>query len=290
MIPGGNLPHALESFLTAIGGRTDLPAFTSSLQSDFGRLTMRRAALLSTVVLILGVGGMRAADDDARTIITKGIKAHGGEDILGKMKAGQSQNKGKMKLPGVGEVEFTQEIMYLLPDKLKETLSMEIANQKISVTTIVNGEKVSINANGTDIEINDDIKKLLKDAREMMKAARLVSLLKDKEYQLSVIGESKVEGKSVLGVHIEAKGKKDLNLFFNKETGLLAKMEFRSMSPATQKEVTEERIIVEYQQKDKNSPPFPKKVIVKHDGEQFMEAEVVDVKLLETIDESEFKK
>ena len=63
-----------------------------------------------------------------------------------------------------------------------------------------------------------------------------------------------------------------------------------SVSPATQKEVTEERIILEYQQKDKNSPPMPKKIVVKHDGEQFMEAEVIEVKLLETIDESEFKK
>jgi hypothetical protein len=251
---------------------------------------MRRAALLSILALVFGFDVVRAADDDARAIITKGVKAHGGEDVLTKMKAGQSQNKGKMKLPGVGEVEFTQEVSYMLPDKFKEILNLEIANQKVSVTTIVNGDKVSINANGTEVDVNDDIKKTIKEAQEMMKVARLVALLKDKEYQLSVIGESKVEDKPVLGVHIEARGKKDINLFFNKETGLLAKIEFRSVSPTTQKEVTEERIVLEYQQKDKNSPPMPKKIVVKHDGEQFMEAEVVEVKLLETIDESEFKK
>jgi hypothetical protein len=251
---------------------------------------MQRTALQLAFVVALTFASNGGAADDAKAIIEKAVKAHGGDELLGKMKAGQTQNKGKMKLPGVGEVEFTQEVSYLLPDKLKESLNLEIANQKVTVTTIVNGDKVSINANGTEIEINDDIKKALKDALEMMKAARLVSLLKDKEYQLSVIGESKVEGKPAVGIHIEAKGKKDINLFFNKETGLLAKVEFRSVSPATQKEVTEERIILEYQQKDKNSPPMPKKIVVKHDGEQFMEAEVIEVKLLETIDESEFKK
>lgn len=248
---------------------------------------MLRAAAL--VAFTFSIGTVRAADD-AKEILTKAIKAHGGEDTLAKMKAGQTQNKGKMKLPGVGEVEFTQEASYMLPDKLKEVLTMEIANQKINVTTILNGDKVSIDANGMEVPITDEIKSALKDAREMMKAARLVPLLKEAEYKLSVIGESKVEGKAAIGILVEAKGKKDMSFYFNKETGLLAKLEYRSVSPGTQKEVTEERVILEYQQKDKNMPPIPKKIVVKHDGEQFMEAEVVEFKLLESIDDSEFKK
>ena len=252
---------------------------------------MRSCAILLVTGLLLGPATeTRSADDDAKAIIANAIKAHGGEEMLTKMKAGQTQNKGKMKLPGVGEVEFTQEISFLLPDKFKETLNLEIANQKVTVTTIVNGDKVSIDANGTAVDINDDIKKALKEAQQMMSAARLVPLLKEKEYELSVIGESKVEGRPAVGVHITAKGRKDINMFFNKETGLLAKIEFRSVSPTTQKEVTEERVILEYQKKDKDSLPFPKKVQVKHDGELFLEAEVIEVKLLETLDESEFKK
>jgi hypothetical protein len=251
---------------------------------------MFRAAVVLTISAILGsTSGMRAADD-AKDIITKAIKAHGGEDVLVKMKAARTQNKGKMKLPGVGEVEFTQEVSYMLPDKFKESLSIEINNQKITVTTIVNGDKVSIDAGGNEVPINDDIKKALKEAQEMMKAARLTSLLSDKDVKLSLVGESKVEGKAVMGVHIESKGKKEFNMFFSRETGLLAKLEHRTLSAATQKEVTEERIILEYAKKDKDGPPMPKKVVVKHDGEQFLEAEVIEVNLLESIDESEFKK
>ena len=154
----------------------------------------------------------------------------------------------------------------------------------------MNGDKASINAAGMDVPITDDIKKAFKEALEMMKAGRLVSLIKDKEYGLSVVGESKVEGKAVMGVHVTAKGKKEFNLFFNKETNLLAKTEYRTVSGVIQKEVTEERIILAYAKKDKDGPLMPKKIVVKHDGEQFLEAEVIEVKLLESIDESEFKK
>lgn len=251
---------------------------------------MRTLSFLFGLMFAMAYAHPAAAADDARSILEKAVKAHGGADTLAKMKGGQSQNKGKMKLPGIGDVEFTQEILYLLPDKFKESLNLEINNQNVTVTTIVNGDQVSISAGGMDVPINDDIKKALKDAREMLQTARLVSLLTDKSYQLSVIGEVKVEGKAAVGIHVESKGKKDVNLFFDKESGLLAKLEFRSVSPATQKEVTEERIILEYRKKEKSDPPVPKKVIVRHDGETFLEAEVVEAKLLETVDESEFKK
>jgi hypothetical protein len=50
--------------------------------------------------------------------------------------------------------------------------------------------------------------------------------------------------------------------------------------------VTEERIITEYQIVDE--VPTPKKVEVNRNGKRFLEAEVIDVKYLERIDDSEF--
>ena len=54
------------------------------------------------------------------------------------------------------------------------------------------------------------------------------------------------------------------------------------------KEITEERIIQEYKMKD--GIPLPKKVLVKHDGKDFLKAEAVDFTFLESIDDNEFKK
>src|SRR4249919_2942732 len=80
---------------------------------------------------------LRAADDDPKAILSKAIKAHGGEEFLTKHMAGQSRHKGKITLAGVGEVEFTQETAYMLPDKLKESVELTVAGQKIKVVTLM---------------------------------------------------------------------------------------------------------------------------------------------------------
>jgi hypothetical protein len=256
---------------------------------------MRRALfpVLSTVVL-LGFGpATRAADDDVKAIITKAIKAHGGEDALTKYQAGQTKAKGKLVLPQIGDTDFTQESAFMLPDKFKEMLDFEVMGKKINVVTIVNGDKITIettvDGKKVPVEITDRVKEAVKEQAHMMKAARLVALLKDKDFQLEQLGEVKVEGKPAVGVRVSSKGHKDLSLYFNKDTGLVAKAERRATDPMAGKEFTEERIILEYE-KNKDGIPLPKKVVVKHDGEKHIEVEVLESKWLEKLDDSEFKK
>src|SRR5262249_40754040 len=142
--------------------------------------------LLSAVVLLASVPGSRAADEDPKAIVAKAIKAHGGEDDLAKYKAAQATNKGKITLPGVGEVEFTQNLSYMLPDKIKDVMELSVGGQKINVVTVANGDKISIEVNGKAIEVPDQAKEALKDARHMMKVARLVPLVREKGYELSL--------------------------------------------------------------------------------------------------------
>lgn len=251
-------------------------------------MTRLLMSLCSVAALVVLSGGVRAADDDAKAIIAKAIKAHGGEEYLTKNKAARMQNKGKITIPGVGETQFTQDLAYMLPDKLKDTLELTIGGQKISIVTVMNGDKLSIEAAGKAVDVTDDIKKAMKDAQHMMTASRMVPLLKDKSYELSIFGEAKVEDKPAIGIRVASKGKKDITLFFDKKTNLLAKIEHRTVEAGTGNEIGEERIILEYKIKD--GIPFPKKVLVKHDGKTFLEAESVESTLLESIDEAEFKK
>jgi hypothetical protein len=249
--------------------------------------------LLSTAILsaaaLMGLASRgAAADDDPKEIIAKAIKAHGGEETIAKLQAAQIKNKGKIDIPGLGETEFTQEIAYMLPDKLKESFEFQVMGQKVTVNTLVNGETISIEANGMKIDLPDGAKTAIKDAQQMIKVARLVAIVRDKGYELSLIGDVKVEDKDTVGVRVSKKDAKDISLFFDKKTGLLAKLEHRT-ADQTGKEITEERIITEYQ-KNSDGMPQPKKVLVKHDGKNFIEAEVVEIKLFEKLDESEFKK
>jgi hypothetical protein len=248
----------------------------------------RSLALLLAAAVSLVFAPVARAEDTAKDIVEKAIKAHGGLELLTKNKAGQSKNKGKIDIPGVGEVAFSQSVSFMLPDKFKEEMEITVANQKLNILTLANGGKVVIEVDGKEIPIPDAAKEVLKDAGYKMKVARLGPLVSEKGFELDLIGEDKVEGKEVVGVRVSSKGQKDVSLYFDKKTHLLAKLETRGVD-TTGKEVNEERIVMEYT-KPKDGVPIPKKVVVKHDGKQFLEAEVLEVNFLEKLDDSEFKK
>ena len=249
----------------------------------------RSARVLSVTALVVALApGLARAADEPRDIIAKAIKAHGGEAVLAKQKAAQLKTKGKINLPGVGEAEFSQETAFMLPDKFKDQMELKVAGQTVNVLTIVNGDKVALEVNGNAVNEVDKVKDAIKDVGHVMEVARMVGL-KDKGYELSIIGDDKVEGKRVVGVRVSKKGEKDVSLYFDKETALLAKLEFRTTDQATGNEVTEERMPSEYA-KNKDGVPVPKKIVVKRDGKAFLEAEVLDMKYFEKLDDSEFKK
>jgi hypothetical protein len=246
-----------------------------------------RARVIASLVAVLSLtAASRAADDDAKAIIVRAIKASGGEEALTKYPAAQTRAKGKIEL--FGGLEFTQESSFMLPDKFKEAVDMEVMGQKVRVVSIFNGSKMSIEANGMEVPVDDKIKETLKGAGHMLKVARLVPLIKEKGFELSAMGEVTVEGKPALGVRVAAKDQKDISLYFDKKTDLLVKMEHRTIDQMSGNEITEERIITEYGKTD--GVPTAKKVVVNHDGKKFMEVEILETKRLEKIDDSEFAK
>lgn len=246
-------------------------------------------ASLSAVVLLAFGPAVRAADDDPKEIITRAIKAHGGDEFLTKMKAVQTKSKGKITIPGAGAVDFSQEVSAMLPHKLKESIEIQVMGQTVNILTLVDGDKITIEANGQTIDGGDKVKEAIKGAGHVMQVARMAPLLKDKGFELSLIGEDKVEGKKVIGIRATKKDQKDVSLYFDRETGLLTKLEYRSVAPGTDMEVTEERIIQEYG-KNKDGVPVAKKILIKHDGQTFLDAEVLETKHFEKLDDAEFKK
>ncbi len=249
----------------------------------------RASAFLLAAGLLVGFAPIaKAADDNPKDIIARAIKAHGGEELLGKNKASISRNKGKITIPGAGEVEFTQETMTMLPDKLKDSMELSIGGKTVPIILHVNGKTVSLEADGKPVPVDDKVRAAFKDAGHLLRVGRLVALT-GKEYELSLIGEEKVNDQPAIGVRVVTKGEKDVNLYFDKKTHLLAKLQVRSNEPFTGMEITEDRIISEYT-KNKEGISVPKKLIVKHDSKTFLDVEVVEIQYLEKLDESEFKK
>ena len=123
----------------------------------------------------------------------------------------------------------------------------------------------------------------------MMTVARMIAPLKEKGYELSATGEIKVGENPAVGVRVAAKGQKDITLYFDKKTNLLAKIDHTAIDAMSGNEVPEERIVLAYE-KNADGVPVPKKVAVKRDGKTYLEADVLESKQLEKIDDSEFVK
>jgi hypothetical protein len=234
------------------------------------------------VVLALALVG-HAQDDGARAQLDRAIKAHGGAEKIGKLTASRVRSKGKLEL--LGGIEFNQSIAYQLPDKLREELDMEVMGQKVKTVSVFNGKKAAILVNGKPLPLTDAIKDALKDAGHLLEVVRLVKLTTP-PYELSALGEARVNDRPAVGVRVARKGRKDVNLFFDKKTNLLAKVEHRVTDPLSGQEQTEERIIVEYE--TTGALPSAKRVVMNRDGKKFMEIEVLEVQHPDGISDDEF--
>ncbi len=228
----------------------------------------------------------RAADDEATAIIDKAIKAHGVKPTEGKMVAYRGKHKGTLHINGK-DLEFTQTVAVQGPDKFKEQMEFSVDGRAVTVSTIFDGKQGWLKANDKEIKVENELLAEFKESAYAMSLSQAM-LLKQKGLTYSLLGESKVQGKSVVGVTVSMKGKKDINFYFDKKSGLLVKVERRARDISTGEEVTEERVIKEYQ--DLKGRKIAKKVEVLRDGKKFIEVEVLESELPDKIEASEFTK
>lgn len=229
--------------------------------------------------------GTTRANDDVKAILEKALKAHGGKDKLAKEYAVRTKSKGTLEL--MGGIAFTSESAVQPPDKFKEVAQLEVMGQKVDVTVVFDGKKAWVSAAGMTMELDDKYVEEMKQGLHVMRLMRLV-FINDKSIEVAGLGEGKVEGRAAVGVKVSAKGYRDVNLYFDKETGLLTKIEGRGLDETSGQEVAEERIIQEYQEID--GLKVAKKVLINRDGKKYLEAEVLEVKATDKIDDNEFAK
>jgi hypothetical protein len=254
------------------------------------RCVMRRKvvhvlAALSLLCEIALVGRMAwAGSTDPDAIIAKAIKAHFPKGLDVKNKAIKIKSKGTLHIMGL-DLEYTQEVSVNMPDKFKEAMELNVMGKNVAVTSVYNGKQAWIVADGKEVKVTDEILNEFKETAGNM-AIMQGMFLKDKSVKYSLVGEMQVKGKAALGVTISREGKKDITLYFDKTTGLIAKVEMRKRDIQSGQEVNEERYITEYQ--DVAGRKVAKKVEVVRDGNPLIEAEVLELQVLEKLDDGEF--
>ncbi|HEY7330508.1 MAG TPA: hypothetical protein VH592_22905 [Gemmataceae bacterium] len=246
------------------------------------------AGVLGAVSLLSLLNPVRA-DEDAtlREVIARAIKADGGLDNLTKFKASASKQKGKIHTPG-GALEYTSETSIQLPDRLRTEVRIKVGDMQFTILQIVAGDKGWLQLMGKTDEMNKD---MLEEAKEQMNAANITHLacLNDKEYKLSSLGEAKVGDRPAVGMRVERKGYRDVNLFFDKDKSLLLKMETRGKDVMQGgQEYTSTTLYDDY--KKVEGMMVAHKVTVERDGKPFVESDVSEVTISEKLDDGVFAK
>lgn len=246
---------------------------------------MRLCAMqLVAAGLFVGLAGAQEGQNEARAILEKAIKAHGGEAYLNKYQAATLKTKGHVEV--MGGIDFTQDLRFQLPDKFRDESEFEVNGMSFRTTLIYNAGKASLDVNGMKIDMGQKLEESLKNGVRLLQAGKLVPL-RGKGYDLSIVGEAKVNDQPAIGVRIAREGQRDIIFYFDKKTSLTVKMEHRTVDPMTEQELTEERIITEYHKVD--GVPQPKKMRIDRDGKKYVELEVVEMKAHEKLDDGDFK-
>ena len=244
---------------------------------------MRKSLCVFVAVAILfAVASVSRADDaaDARAIVAKAIKALGGEEKLSKFKAQTSKETGTYYGMGDG-LPYTSNYAVQWPHQFR----MEIVGV---FTMVMNGDKGWMQMNGETREMTADELKVTQDDHFAGWITQLTPL-KDKQFKLSTVGESKINDRPAVGVRVSVEKRKDVNLYFDKESGLLVKEDHRAISQEQGgKEVNQEIFFNEY--KEIEGAKIATKYLIKRDGEKFVESEVHDIQAVGKLDDSVFGK
>lgn len=246
-----------------------------------------RRTVSGVVAVGLLFASAAAADEAAQAVIDKAVKAAGGLEGLTKFKA--AHWKGKGKFFGFGEgIDYVGEWWQQLPGQMKTVIDAEFGGMKIQNVRVVSGDKAWATNMGTVEEVD---KEQLSEAHQALHYDRVVSLwpLTDKAFALTALGESEVEKKPALGVKVSAKGRRDVQLYFDKDSGLLVKASMRVKDQGTAWQETDQDIFYSGH-KNVQGRMVPMKAVIKREGTTYIEAEITEYERLEKLDDNVFTK
>jgi len=240
-------------------------------------------------LLLLAAGSLQSGEEkDLHAIIAKAMEAKGSAKTALKYQGMAMKNTGTFY--GLGEgIPFTGDWLFHGQNQSRSNLEIKVMDQTLNMTQVINGDKGWM-------KFNDEIKALspeeLAEEKEELYAKWVTSLtpLKDKAFKLAPLGEIKIGDKAALGIRVSHDKNRDVNLFFDKAGGLLVKSEHqvRDVKNGGDKEMSQETYYTDF--KDIKGTKFPTKVSIKREGKQYVDAEVSEIRLLETVDDAQFAK
>ena len=192
----------------------------------------------------------------ARTILDRAIEAHGGQQSLAKLKSARRVIEGTFEREGGSTGEMRLEMTWQLPDRIRSVQTIELPERgKIQIVKILNGDQGWFQVPARDgsgtrtIELDGDRLQTLNDEAQSLPLPNLTSYLNG-DYTLSSQEPAEVNGKPADGVLIKSDTHGEVKLWFDRETGLLAKQQRRTRLISNEAATMQENIYADYRDHD----------------------------------------
>jgi hypothetical protein len=208
--------------------------------------------LLLTLFACVVLAAPARTADDPRALIRQAIKAMGGEKELTRPLAVKRKIRGNLRgqgdPKGIGiEGEFLTQAG---GTPLRYTVELTLFGTKANLVIVLAGDKSWKSVNKTVQPILAEEKNSIQSTSHAERVMGMVDLLKDKGFSFRTLDEIKIDSKSARGIKVSYKGQPDVELYFDKVSGLPVKVRYRIKPAAGAKEVLHEILLRDYRPAD----------------------------------------
>lgn len=241
--------------------------------------------------LMLCAGITAAQEKDyTKPIVDRSVKALGGAKKQA-LKGITCATKTKITPNENIQIELSASWSISGFDKYRGELNVQGPNGLTkSATLVINGTKIwakDQDKNKTEEAPKEAQAIILADFRAMRFAQR-PGLLRDKSLKLSPLGEMKIDGKDAVGIKVKQKGLPDIDIYFDKKTGLPLRSSVYGKDSKNGQEATHSFTFSDFKTID--GVKHFTRIVIRRDDTRVAEMRLSDIQLQENIDADRFKK
>jgi hypothetical protein len=251
------------------------------------RATVRTALVLSLLLLCNPVRADSAKE--ARALLDRAIEAMGGKEKLTHSQAATWKGKGKIHA-GEEMFDFTDEWSVQGLVQYRWAIDATVRGQTQSVLFVLNKDKGWSKKGDrvVDLSKQKEILTILQTDLRCVRLAQMLVPLTDKGYQLSHLGELKIQDRPAVGIKVVRKGQPAIDLFFDKTTSLPLRSEIHVKEPEADAEVAHAVSYNKYEETD--GVKHFTHLELRRDDKVLIEMERSDFQLQEQLGEEMFAK
>jgi hypothetical protein len=246
---------------------------------------MRRLVGVCVVAAVLGGGARGDEETEVRAVLDRAITAHGGAEKLARYTAATMKIRGRLHNGQGATCDFTG-VTAAAPRKLRVEIYLTVPGRELKSVQVLNGGQGWVARNG---QVRPLSKEELDEEQEHFYAGVVSHLvaLRDKRYRMTALGEGGVYGREAVGLRVSRRGRRDVNLYFDKATGLLLRTECLVKDLESDgRELVVETLYEAYEPVD--GVQVAHRFTIRRDGRLYVQSEAVEVKVAEKLDDRLF--